>query len=178
MAKLKKAVANRRLERPYTRYSKYKNKAFVRTIPNLKVVRFDMGNLTKEFGYQIDLLSKAGIQIRQESIEAARQVAVRHLERQVGKQNFHFKIRIFPFHVLRENPLAQGAGADRFSTGMAHPFGKSIGRAARVERMQPLMTVYTDKAYLKPVSTALQKAKYKIACRCQITVDELKSPIN
>ncbi len=178
MAKLKKAVAHRRLERPYTRYSKYKNKAFVRTIPNLKVVRFDMGNLTKEFTYQVDLLSKAGIQIRQESIEAARQVAIRHLERNVGKQNFHLKMRIYPFHILRENPLAQGAGADRFSTGMAHPFGKVVGRAAQVRVMQPLMTVYTDKAYIKPVSIALQKAKYKIACRCQLTVDEIKKPAN
>ena len=58
MAKLKRANAYRRLERPYTRWSKYKKEAFVRTAPNLKVVRFDMGNLTKEFEYQVNLLVK------------------------------------------------------------------------------------------------------------------------
>jgi large subunit ribosomal protein L10e len=173
MAKLKKAVAHRRLERPYTRYSKYKKEAFVRTIPNIKVVRFDMGHLTKEFTVKVELFAKAGIQIRQESIEAARQVVIRQLEKNVGKQNFHLKLRIYPFHILRENPLAQGAGADRFSTGMAHPFGKVVGRAAQVKYMQPLMTVSTDKAYIKPVSVALHKARYKLACKCQLTVEEI-----
>jgi large subunit ribosomal protein L10e len=178
MAKLKRANAYRRLERPYTRWSKYKKEAFVRTAPNLKVVRFDMGNLTKEFEYEINLLVKEGIQIRQESIEAARQIAIRHLEKFVGKQNFHMKLRIFPFHILRENPLAQGAGADRFSTGMAHPFGKPIGRAAQVKRDQPIITVYTNKDNIKAVSKALNYSKYKVACGCQITVGPVKKKIN
>jgi large subunit ribosomal protein L10e len=168
MAKLKKGVAHRRMERPYTRYSKYRNKAFIRTIPALKLVRFDMGNLTKEFDYQVDIIVKAGIQIRQESIESARQATNRYLEKYVGKSNYHMKIRAYPFHILRENPLAQGAGADRFSTGMAHPFGKVVGRAVQIKYGKPLFTIFTNKDNVKQVTMGLQKGNNKLPCSCQI----------
>jgi len=58
MAKVRKFVAYRRLERPYTRHSKYRAKSYVRGSPNIKIVRFDMGNLKKEFSYTVKLLSK------------------------------------------------------------------------------------------------------------------------
>ena len=100
MARLRKGVAYRSLERPYTRYSKFKKHSFIKARPNIKVVKFDMGNLTKEFTYQVDLIFKDGLQVRQESMEAARRTCNRFLERKIGKQNFHLKIRKYPFHVL------------------------------------------------------------------------------
>lgn len=178
MAKLKKGVMHRRLERPYTRYSKYRNKAFIRTIPNIKVVRFDMGNLQKEFDTKVDLMIKSDLQIRQESMESARQAANRYLEKYVGKANYHFKVRAYPFHALRENPLAQGAGADRFSTGMAHPFGKVVGRAAQAKYGKILFTVYTTKDFVKPVTVGLQKGNNKLPCKCQIIPGPVKKRIN
>ncbi len=178
MAKLKKGVAHRRMERPYTRYSKFRKKAFIRTTPNMKLVRFDMGNLQKEFDTKVDLILKSGIQVRQESIESARQAANRYLEKNVGKANYHMKIRVYPFHILRENPLAQGAGADRFSTGMAHPFGKVIGRAAQVKYGQTIFTVYTSKDYVKQVTVGLQKGNNKLPCKCQIIAGPVKKRIN
>lgn len=174
MAKLRKGVSYRKLERPYTRYSKFRKKSFIKVSPNLKVVKFDMGNLTKKFEQQYDLISKDSLQIRQEAIESARRTCNRHLERTAGRQNYFMKIRIFPFHVLRENPLAKGAGADRFSTGMAHSFGKPIGIAAQVKKGKVLFSVSFDKGNGKHVRDALKKANHKLPCQCTIQLADKK----
>ena len=55
------------------------------------------------------------------------------------------QIKCFPHHVIRENALAAGAGADRLSTGMKHSFGKTIGTAARVFEGKVLIALYTYK---------------------------------
>ncbi|MEK6808784.1 MAG: 50S ribosomal protein L16, partial [Nanoarchaeota archaeon] len=114
MAKLRKFVAYRRIERPYTRVSKFREKSFIRTTPQIKVVMFDMGNPKKEFEYTLNLHSNALLQIRDNAIESARETANRLLEKTIGLNSYHLKVRIYPFHILRENPLATGAGADRF----------------------------------------------------------------
>src|SRR3989344_7653916 len=112
MARIRKFVAYRKLERPYTRTSKYKKKAFVRVTPHIAVVRFDNGNLSKKFQYTLSLHSKSGLQIRDNALESARQTSTKLLESNLGQTGFHMKVKTYPFHVLRENPLASGAGAD------------------------------------------------------------------
>jgi len=162
MARLRKFVAYRRLERPYTRISKYKQKSYIRTKPNIKVIRFDMGEKSREFPVKVSLISKQGIQIRQEAIESARLTTIRLLEKRIGKTGFHFKIKIFPFHVLRENALASGAGADRLSTGMKMSFGKPVGVAAQVQEGQELMFVATTKNNLELARKSLKRASQKM----------------
>ncbi|MBW2971019.1 50S ribosomal protein L16 [Candidatus Woesearchaeota archaeon] len=174
MAKLRKGVAYRRLERPYTRYSKYRKNSYIRGSPQNKIVKFDMGNLKKEFKTSVDLIAGDSIQIRQEAIESARRTCNRHLERKVGKQNFYMKIRMYPFHILRENPLAKGAGADRFSTGMSHAFGNPIGRAAQVKTGKVMFSVYTNPEQVVQTKLALKKAAHKMPCKCFIQVRENK----
>ncbi|HLC89113.1 MAG TPA: ribosomal protein L16 [Candidatus Nanoarchaeia archaeon] len=66
-------------------------------------------------------------------IESARMTSNRVLEKNIGRE-YHLRIKIYPHHVLRENPLASGAEADRMSTGMKLSFGKSISTAARVRK--------------------------------------------
>ena len=39
MAKIRKFCAYRRTKRPYTRISKYRKKAFIRTNPNIKITK-------------------------------------------------------------------------------------------------------------------------------------------
>lgn len=174
MARLRKGVAYRTLERPYTRFSKFRKKSFIRASPNVKIVRFDMGNLTRSFKYRVDLVSTKGLQVRQESVESARKSCNRVLESGVGKHNYHFQIRIHPFHVLRENPIAKGAGADRFSTGMSHAFGKPIGLASQVREGQQMFSVFVNKEHLKSARKALQRANYKLPVSCRIQVNEIK----
>ncbi|MBN2567364.1 50S ribosomal protein L16 [Candidatus Woesearchaeota archaeon] len=173
MARLRKFNAYRRLERPYTRKSKKKGKNYVRAFPNNKVVMFDMGDPKRDYDYQVDLISKDPLQIRHNSIESARQTANKALEKALGKNQYHFKIRIFPHHVLRENPLAAGAGADRMSTGMKKSFGKPIGLAARIRTGQKLFTVKVMKGQVKAAQDAMKRAGHKVPCACQIATSQI-----
>ncbi|MGV8162460.1 MAG: 50S ribosomal protein L16 [Candidatus Nanoarchaeia archaeon] len=173
MAKLMKAVAWRKLERPYTRKSKYRQKAYVRSVPTNKVIKFVMGTERKDFELKLLLKSKADIQIRHNSLEAARKTANKHLEtKAVGA--YLLKLRVYPHHVLRNNPLAAGAGADRMSTGMAHSFGKAVGIAARVREGQAVFEVRINKDKLAIGKEALNRARKKMPCSFSLIVEEVK----
>jgi large subunit ribosomal protein L10e len=161
MAKLRKFCAYRRVERPYTRVSKYRAKSFVRTRPNSKIVRFEMGNPKGVFNTTLNLVAKEPLQIRHNAFEAARQSSNKILESNLGKGNYYMKIRVFPHHILRENPLASGAGADRMSTGMKMSFGKPIGVAARVRKGQRIISVHVDKQHIPVAKTAIQRYSHK-----------------
>lgn len=168
MARIRKGVCYRKIERPYTRYSKYKKMRFVRARPVCKVVRFDMGSATKEFETSLHLITKSSVQIRDNAIESARQTANRTLEKVLGKTGFHLKVRMYPHHVLRENPLAAGAGADRMSTGMAHSFGKVIGIAAQVKKGQSIFSLRINNKDIALGRKALTVASRKLPCACSI----------
>jgi len=174
MAKLRKAVAYRRIERPYTRVSKYRKKSFIRARPNLKIVRYVMGNLSGDFDTQLVLKSTVDLQIRHNAIESARLSSNRLVEKNLGKQNYRMQIRIYPHHVLRENPLASGAGADRMSTGMKMSFGKVIGAAAQVKKDQIIFTLDVNKKDLETAKKSLQRAAHKFPCTCKIEIIEKK----
>jgi large subunit ribosomal protein L10e len=174
MAKLRKAVAYRKTERPYTRKSKYKKKNFVRATPHNLIVKYNMGDLKKNFPYRIDVNSGAKMQVRHNAIEAARKSSNRLLEKRTGKVGFRLRVRIYPHHILRENPLATGAGADRMSTGMKKSFGKPIGLAAQVRPGQTLFEVHVNKQFLQTGKEAAKRIAGKMPCKCQIVVNEQK----
>lgn len=176
MAKLMRAVAWRKLERPYTRKSKYRKKAFVRAVPNNKIVKYVMGNQKKEYGYVLSLKSKADIQIRHNALESARKTSNKFLEEN-APANYKLRIKVYPHHVLRNNPLAAGAGADRMSTGMAHSFGKAVGIAARVRKGQAVLEVEVNKNKLNVAKDALNRARKKMPCGFSISVDEKESSL-
>ena len=162
MVKIRKGCAYRRIERPYTRKSKYRKKSYVRACPVSKVVRYHMGNLKKEFDTTYELVSKEALQLRHNCLESARLTANRTLEKAHGKVGFRLVLRPFPHHILRENPLAAGAGADRMSTGMKRAFGKPIGIAAQVRERQIILTAEVDKVNAVTARRALKKASQKL----------------
>jgi large subunit ribosomal protein L10e len=159
MARLRKFVAYRTLERPYTRKSKYRTKNFVRAFPHNTIVRYVMGAVNKEFPFTVYINSKQDLQVRHNSLEAARQVAVKYLESNFGKTAFYLRLHKFPHHVLRENPLASGAGADRLSTGMKMSFGKPIGIAAQVRQGETVYEVRTENLAAAKRAATLIKSK-------------------
>ena len=177
MVKIRKACSYRQLETPYTRISKYRAKAFIRAVPQRKIVRYDMGETKRvNFPYSVTLLSKDDLQIRHNALEAARMTSNRLLEKVIGKTGYRMQLRVFPHHILRENPLASGAGADRMSTGMQLSFGKPISSAAQVRRGQLILEVKTEKQHLDTVKKAMDRAKNKLPCSCWIEIVENKSP--
>ena len=168
MARLRKFSAYQNLERPYTRISKYTKQNYVRGgFPHMKIVRFDMGTANKEYDTTLKLNVQRAMNIRQESLESARVVSNRYLEKTLGK-NFHLRLKVYPFHVLRENPLASGAGADRMSTGMKMSYGKTIGCAARMKEGQTAFELRIEKKDLKAAREALERAATKLPCSCKV----------
>ncbi len=173
MAKLRKFVCYRRVDRPaYTRFSKYKQKSFVSARPVCRVVKFEMGDVKGNFEKTFHVVSRENVQIRDNALESARQTGNRFLEKTLGKTGYFFKTRIYPHHVLRENPLAAGAGADRMSTGMAHSFGKVIGIAARVKKGQELFTLRVNKPHMDAAMKALKRVASKLPCSSSIVMEQ------
>lgn len=177
MAKLRKWTAYRTIERPYTRYSKVRKKAFVKSRPGKKIIKFDMGDLKngdKQFPLTLKLVSKDAAQIRTNAIEAGRVSALKLLEKSFGRGGFYFRIKAVPHHSIRENALAAGAGADRLSTGMKHSFGKIIGTAAQVEIGKEIMTVSGPLNSDSVMRTALKRASQKLPIRTTIVAETRK----
>lgn len=175
---LRPAKAYRRPVGPaYTRISTTKPRlSYIKGVPGTKIVMYDMGNKTGYFDTEVSLISLERMQLRHNSLEAARITVNKYLSKNVGNVDFRFKIRIYPHHVMRENPLATGAGADRFSTGMKKAFGKPIGKAARVKENQKLMTVWVNSDNIEAAKEALRKAKMKLSCKTAIIVSESELP--
>jgi large subunit ribosomal protein L10e len=74
--------------------------------------------------------------------------------------------------VLRENPMAVGAGADRISDGMSLAFGRPIGTAARVSAGQKLMTVKVTKEFGRVAKEALRRAMGKLPMPCRLVIEK------
>ena len=175
MARLRKGVCYRFLERPYTRVSRYKKKAFIKTTYNSKITRFVMGNLQKEnFECTLRLRSKIDLQIRDNSIESARLTSNRLLEKNLGQTDFFLRVNKYPFHILRMNPIASGAGADRFSTGMQASFGRPVGQACRIRKGEAIFDLMVDKKNLELAKKALVRAAQKVPCGCTIDIEMRK----
>lgn len=170
MVKLRKGVSYRKLERPYTRKSKYQAKSYVRAIPANRIVRYVMGESQKTYTHHIELVSKEDVQLRHNSIESARLTVIRYLEKNLGKSGYCFRLMIYPHHILRENPLASGAGADRMSTGMQKSFGKSIGLAAQVHKGKTVFRVEVNEANVEHARKAAHRAISKFPNKFIITV--------
>ncbi len=174
MVKLRKANSYRKHERAYSRISKFRELSYIRTRPNSTMVKFDVGNPRVPFTHQLDLISLQDIQLRHNCMEAARQTATRYLEKNCGKDGFRVKFRVYPHHILRENPLASGAGADRMSTGMQRSFGKPISTAARVHRGQTIVTAYVNKNNIDHGKIAMRRIYCKYAGSYMVEISPSK----
>jgi len=114
-----------------------------------------------EFPYCIHLISLEREHITSEALEAARICANKYVTKMAGKEAFHLRVRVHPYHVLRINKMLSCAGADRLQTGMRGAFGKPNGVVARVNFDQILISVRTKYANVPHVLEALRRAKMK-----------------
>jgi len=167
---LRPAKCYRKPERPNTRVSLRKpRRSYVKGVPEPKIHRFEVGNRTKEFTKSMRLTVNNHVQIRHNALEAARVAANKVLTQSFGPDNYLLKVLVYPHHVMRENPLATGAGADRFQTGMRKSFGRMIGRAAIVKSNQAIIRVYFDDVTkINSVKKALKLAGSKIPSPCKV----------
>ena len=165
----------RKLQRPFTRQSiKVPKKGYIKGVPRPKISEYEQGKKGK-YDKTLFLISKQSVQIRHNALESARVSTVQTLEKNIGRGSSYFlKIRVFPHHVIRENPLATGAGADRFQQGMRMSFGKPIGIAARVKQGQRIMEIRVNENDVNAAKKALKQASYKLPAICRIVVEDMK----
>ena len=169
MALRKGSAYSKRYARPYTRVSKKRTKSYIKTVPNSKIVKFKMGDIKGfdkgEYPVQLHVVSKENCQVRDNSIEAVRQFLNRFLQVKLGKE-FYLGVQIYPHHILRENKMLTGAGADRMQTGMSRAFGKTMGRAALIKPGQALyiIGVKTPKAEVE-ARKLIKSIKARLACK-------------
>ena len=165
------------VKRSYTRKSKVKSKSYIKTIPPSKIARFTMGDVSGfgqgRYAYFVKLIVNESIQIRDNAIESARQWAHRALEEKL-KGNFYFTVSAYPHHILRENKMLTGAGADRMQTGMQLSFGKPIGIAAQISKGNAIFTVACHKDAINFVREILNDIKTKLPGNKSVVVEEVK----
>jgi len=164
------------VRKPGRMYTRTKGKAYCRReymggVPANRIVQYDIGNPRGEFPVVMTLIVDETCQIRHTALEAARIAANKHIQKFAGSLGYHLKVRTYPHHVLRENKMATGAGADRVSSGMRRAFGKAIGTAARVKRGQKIMTLRTNTMHFEAAKNALEKGGYKLPSPVRIVIE-------
>ena len=142
-------------------------------IPGSKIVKFTMGNTSKDFTHRVELISLKYVQIRHNAMEAARIAANRVMEKYVGREDFMLKIIPYPHQIIRENKRVNVAQADRFQDGMKKAFGKPRYMAARIKSLHPIMIAEVDKGNVNQARTALKRASAKFPSPCRIIVKEI-----
>ncbi|MHA1733769.1 MAG: 50S ribosomal protein L16 [Promethearchaeota archaeon] len=175
--------------RPWQCYSKYKSKwvfqkkrahkkDLIRGGADCRVRMFDVGNKKMPKDHWEVVLGLKGlerVQISDHCLEAVRQSLNRRLQKRIGRERFHFRIRVKPFHIYRENKMMAFAGADRLQTGMRHSFGKPVGLAARVRAGQILLEVRMFEKDFLVGKKALKVVAQKFCCRCQVVLLSAKT---
>ncbi|ORX68160.1 60S ribosomal protein L10-A [Linderina pennispora] len=159
----------------YCKNKPYPKSRFCRGVPDPKIRIFDLGRKkanVDEFPLCIHLTSDEYQQISSEALEAARISANKYITKVSGKDSFHMRVRVHPFHVLRINKMLSCAGADRLQTGMRGAYGKPYGTAARVNIGQVLISVRTKDNNKAVVIEALRRCKYKFPGRQKIIISK------
>lgn len=169
---LRPGRTTRDIRRPYTRVSKrVPRKSYVVGVPFPKTHQFEMGNRTGNFDTRLFLVAERAVQIRDNAMEASRIVGHKFLETKAGPTSYFMKILVYPHQVMREKAIATGAGADRYSQGMAHSFGKPSGTAVVTKVGQRLFEVRINHQHLSLAKIALKKIGLRISTPTKIEVE-------
>ena len=149
----------------------YPKSRFCRGVPDAKIRIFDAGMKRADadtFPHCVHLASWEKENVSSEALEAARVAANKYMVKFAGKEAFHLRVRVHPFHVLRINKMLSCAGADRLQTGMRGAFGKPQGVCARVQIGQVLMSIRCRDQHAHVAAEALRRAKFKFPGRQKI----------
>jgi len=166
--------------RPARCYRYCKNKPYIKSrycrgVPEPKLRIYDLGKKkahVDEFPVCIHMVSLENEQLSSEALEAARICANKYITKFAGKDGFHMRVRVHPWHVLRINKMLSCAGADRLQTGMRGAYGKPCGTVARVDIEQVLISIRTKDNFKVAACEALRRAKYKFPGRQKILVSK------
>jgi len=152
----------------WTRFSKRKpRKSFIKSMPHADLHQYRMGVMKSDFDCVMTLRSEEPVILRDNAIESARQSSNKYLEKAAAGA-YYLMVRVYPHHIIRENKMIAGAGADRLQKGMRQSFGRPTDRAARLGVGTPLFTAYGYKTNAEHLKTALIRAKRKLSGKYRI----------
>ena len=101
----------------YCKNKPYPKSRYCRGVPDAKIRIFDLGRkkaAADEFPFCLHLISLEREQISSEALEAARICCNKYIVKMGAKENFHMRVRVHPWHVIRINKMLSCAGADRY----------------------------------------------------------------
>merc|ERR1712083_469491 len=147
-----------------------------RGVPDPKLRIYDVGN--KKAAYNalpcvVHLVSDEREQLCSEALEAARITCNKYMNKQCTKDNYHMRIRVHPWHVLRINKMLSCAGADRLQSGMRNAWGKAYAKACRVRIGTKIISIRTLPQNIKYALAALKRAQMKFPGRQKIAISRL-----
>lgn len=144
-----------------------------RGVPDPKLRIYDIGNKRAAwdaFPLCVHLVSDEREQLSSEALEACRIACNKYMVKTCGKDNFHMRIRVHPWHVIRINKMLSCAGADRLQAGMRRAFGKPYGKVCRVKIGQTLMSIRTYASNIQHCLEALRRTRMKFPGRQKVFV--------
>jgi len=153
----------------------YIKSRYCRGVPDPKLRIYDLGRKkagVDEFPALVHLVSLEKEQLSSEALEAGRICANKYITKLAGKDAFHLRVRVHPWHVIRINKMLSCAGADRLQTGMRGAFGKPCGTVARVNIGQILFSVRCKDNHVPHVVEAFRRAKFKFPGRQKVVVSK------
>jgi len=151
----------------------YPKSRYCRGVPDSRIRIYDAGKKkadVEEFPLCVHLVSLEKEQLSSEALEAGRIAANKYMIKFTGKDSFHLRCRVHPWHVLRINKMLSCAGADRLQTGMRGAFGKPVGRCARVKINQILYSLRTKDQFRDKAIEALRRCSMKFPGRQKVAV--------
>merc|ERR1711881_607131 len=155
----------------YCKNKPYPKSRFCRGVPDPKIRIYDLGRKkadVRDFPFCLHMVSDEKEQLSSEALEAARICANKYMVKFCGKDAFHLRIRVHPYHVVRINKMLSCAGADRLQTGMRGAYGKPQGLVSRVKIGQPILSIRTKKSNQAHAFEALRRSKMKFPGRQKI----------
>ena len=154
----------------------YTSKKFAPGAPNPKVARFTTGKANPNYEFMLRLISEGRVQVRHNSLEAAR-VAANKKMGLIGEENYFLLVKTYPHIILRENKMIATAGADRLQEGMRKAFGKPIGLAARVEIGNTVLELSLKAENLEKGKAAMKAASTKLPMKTHWEILQLQKKI-
>ena len=176
MSKLRPARSVRGIySQAWARYSvKKPKKNYIKSLPHTSLIVFNMGQNRPTYDTLYTLNSDQDVQLRSNALEASRQVANKHLERELVN-NYYFTVVTYPHNVIREKKRATGAGADRLSQGMSLSFGSPSSICARVKKGQVILKLRTFASSKAVAKAALKRAASKLSGTYTINTYPIKA---
>jgi len=149
------------------------SKVYAPGAPNSKIARFSTGSASPDYDYLLKLLSTEKVQIRSNSLEAARVAANKKLT-PIGEAAYFLKVVVYPHVILRENKMIATAGADRLQEGMRKAWGKPVGLAARVKPNSIILELSVKRENLEKAKEAMRSASTKLPMPTYVEIEQLQ----